>query len=254
MVYSGLSPIRLRRAFNNRITRYMARDLRRQTGFGPILTLGFDDVPRSAVKNGAAILAKHGVLATWFIGGSYETRGQPGEFFTRDDLLALADTGHEIACHGFQHLDYQTASLKEIQSDLEQNADFFDDIGLPPAQNFAFPFGRANPKSKAYCGARFDVCRGVTPGFCHSVVDANLLASVPLFSSSVSKEQTQTQLDLLARQGGVLSLFSHGVTEYPTKYDCTPAHLDFTLTYAASLGISVRTLSEAMSQLFPSAK
>jgi hypothetical protein len=61
----------------------------------PLVSVVFDDIPRSApVEGGRALLAR-GMRGTYFVAGGLEGRvaadGEP--FFTRDDLLGLAAAG-----------------------------------------------------------------------------------------------------------------------------------------------------------------
>ena len=245
-----ISPSRIRKAMVSRLSRFRATDLHRQTAAGPMLSLSFDDVPRTAVTTGAKILSRYGVPATWFVSGGLESTGPDGEFFMRDDLRALFQDGHELGCHGFSHIDHQESSMAEIRNDLDQNAAFFDAVGLPPARAFAYPFGRARPEAKAACGQRFEICRGVRPSFGRGVMDFNLLPSFPLYSRSLGLEETHKLIDDLANNGGLLSFFSHGVTDDPTVYDCTPGHLEDTLAYAQSLDIPIAPLTDAVRSIF----
>lgn len=251
MSTSLLSTERLRRAALNRMVRYVAKDVRHLKSSDPVLTISFDDVPRSAVTEGARILDQHGAKATWFVSGSFKADDSDGVYFSADDLRGLAREGHEIGCHGFDHLDFQQATPNEIAKDLDRNAAFFDGLGLQTARSFAYPYGRATPKAKKLCGERFAVCRSVHPGLCGKIVDVNLLPSYEFYDSCLDIDDVKNLLNQLAKSGGLLSLFSHGVCDTPAYYDCSPSLLQGTLEYASVLGIRILPLNQAIDRLYP---
>jgi peptidoglycan/xylan/chitin deacetylase (PgdA/CDA1 family) len=72
----------------------------------PILCFTFDDVLSSAATTGAHILESYGARGTYFVSASFTGReGLIGRFATRDELLAAAAAGHELACHTYSHLN-----------------------------------------------------------------------------------------------------------------------------------------------------
>ena len=50
----------------------------------------------------------------------------------------------------------------------------------------------------------------------------------------------------LSEKGGVLSLFSHGVTPDPGPYDCTPEQLDYVLRLAKQKGVVVKKMQDLL--------
>lgn len=233
------------------MVRYVAKDIRQLQSFNPVLTLSFDDVPKSAVTDGVRILDQYNAKATWFVSGSFETDDPDRAYFSASDLQRLADEGHEIGCHGFDHLDYQMATPDEVTRDLDRNAAFFEALGLKKAQSFAYPFGRTTPKAKQICNDRFAVCRGVHPGLCGKTVDVKLLPSYEFYDTCLDITDVKDLLGQIVKTGGLLSLFSHGVQEDPAYYDCSPTLLGQTLEYASTLGIQILPLNQAIERLYP---
>ena len=89
----------------------------------PLLTISFDDAPVSAARDGAEILKKHGVHGTYFI--STGLSGQDshlGRYTTAEDIKAVYDAGHEIACHTHTHIDCGRASARDIAQELQRIA------------------------------------------------------------------------------------------------------------------------------------
>ena len=121
----------------------------------------FDDVPQSACVEGARIVEDCGGRATYYICGGLAGLDRGDRYFDIDDLHRLHASGHEIASHGFAHIDYQEHTVAEVVADLDRNDDYFARSGLPAPRHFAYPFGSVSPQVKRHCAARFITSRGV---------------------------------------------------------------------------------------------
>lgn len=210
------------------------------------VSITFDDVPMTACQLGAEILENQNARATYFVSGKYADEGHLGRFHTIEVLKELASRGHEIACHGFGHLNYQRASEKEIVEDINANRVFFHNAGLPEAKTFAYPYGAVSPSVKRICGTQHQVCRGITAGINQRIMDSGLLKAVPLCDSTWSVAKSRTVLDQVKQEGGLLVFFSHGIETGPEYYDCSPMLLESTVKTARDLGIEIKPLSEAV--------
>jgi peptidoglycan/xylan/chitin deacetylase (PgdA/CDA1 family) len=110
------------------------------------LSVSFDDARASQI-DGAAVLARHGVKATFYLVPSSVERRVEG-------WKRLAANGHEMANHSLNHRcsgnfpfsrakaleDY---TLEEMRRELvEANARLADLLGVPPPESFAYPCGQ----------------------------------------------------------------------------------------------------------------
>ncbi len=238
--------------------RYMKSDLERR--FARILSrrpvalkpgvacvsMTFDDVPMTACRLGAEIMENQNAHATYFVSGKLAGKGHSGRFHTSEVLRDLASRGHEVACHGFGHLNYQNTSHKDIIEDINANRSYFQDEGLPEAQTFAYPHGGVSPSIKRLCGTQFQVCRGITAGINQRIMDSGLLRAVPLYESTWSVAKSQSVLNRVKKEGGLLVFFSHGIETDPGYYDCSPILLEGTVKIAKDLGIEIKPLNEAV--------
>lgn len=218
----------------------------------PIISLSFDDVPRSACTTGAKILAKYGATATWYVSGIFECDDASDRFHDQRCLQDLNAAGHEIACHGYAHLNYQATSATSIKEDLDRNLEYFDRSGLPAPRNFAYPYGCVSPSIKLICAKRFRSCRGIQTGINRTRVDLNLVRSVPFYSQSLSWAKTRALVDDVASNGGWLTFFTHAVTDRPSEFDCTPAHLEQMIAHVSALKIPLVSMNQALDTLFKS--
>ena len=151
-----------------------------------ILALSFDDVPMSAAIEGARILDRFGVRATYYVCGGIDPAEPGAPFADAATLQSLSRDGFEIGCHSFRHIDFQDHDLRALTTDLDRNARWFAENGLPEPRSFAYPYGRTRPLAKALCAGRFALCRGVKPAWVRGAFDAALAPSLPLFADAGS--------------------------------------------------------------------
>jgi peptidoglycan/xylan/chitin deacetylase (PgdA/CDA1 family) len=87
-----------------------------------VISFTFDDFPCTAKENGARILEANKVYGTFYV--SLGLAGQErniGRIGTQHEMLELSQSGHELACHTFSHLNcaYKTDNL--IREDCLKN-------------------------------------------------------------------------------------------------------------------------------------
>jgi peptidoglycan/xylan/chitin deacetylase (PgdA/CDA1 family) len=126
-----------------RITHRLARSFpARRVDFAPvrpIVSFSFDDVPVSALVNGAEVLERHGVRGTFFVAGGIagaEHDGQP--MLTTGDYRDLVRRGHEIGHHTFAHRTPWMLG-RGYSADLVRNDIYLAPILGTAPRNFAFP-------------------------------------------------------------------------------------------------------------------
>jgi peptidoglycan/xylan/chitin deacetylase (PgdA/CDA1 family) len=222
----------------------------------PVVSMTFDDMDVSGFTTGAGLMEEFGARATFYANGSLSNvySGTPVHFEFQD-LHSLYKAGHEIACHGFAHSDYQRVPAGEVEKDIALNRKFIVDHRLPAPRNFAYPFGNLNTRVKRQALSHFDSCRGVTGGINRSIADLGYLKAVPLYKASISLDQINMMLDSLVRFGGWLIFFTHGVRDNPGRYDTTSAQLAATLTQVSARKIPLLTTAASLAHLgFPGAR
>ncbi len=146
------------------------------------LSVTFDDFPRSAWETGGEILAKFGVLGTYYVSGGLADRlYRDIPHFTAGDLEAIAAAGHEIGCHTFDHISTLKAGSYAVAASISSNQDYV--AGVLPAlamRTFAYPFGDVSIGAKLHLRRRFGASRGVRPGFNGRQLELTNLRSFPL--------------------------------------------------------------------------
>jgi peptidoglycan/xylan/chitin deacetylase (PgdA/CDA1 family) len=215
----------------------------------PVISLTFDDYPRSALDLGGRILESEGISATYYTAfGLAKTDSASGTIGSLDDLAACVAAGHEIACHSYDHVDCQHASPDEIASNLARNRKVARDLGLPPLRHFAYPFGRFGVAGKRIAMESYASARTVVWGVNRVSIDLGLLKSVPIYSVSGSLRLT-SYLDELQARSGWLVLYTHDVSRRPSPYGSTPEELSSVIRRARAMGALILPVGAVVDQL-----
>jgi len=219
-------------------------------GTRPILSITFDDVPVSALTNGAPILEAHGARGTFYAAGGLAGRSDDeGTLMSADGYAALAARGHEVGCHTFLHPSVRTLSARRLAEDLERNARYLAGIpGGVVARNFAFPYAVAAPQARRVLARRFRSCRGGHPGINRRTVDRCYLRAVEI-RQETSIEALTAWIDDLVGDPGWLILFTHDVRPDPPVFGCTPETLERVIGLAQERGCAVLTVDAALEEL-----
>jgi len=214
----------------------------------PIVSFAFDDFPKSAISNGAAILESKGLAGTYYLSSSFAGRAVDGtEYYDMADLRRLIDNGHEIGCHTAAHLRVPTTPRAQLLADLESNARFvrerFGDLRMT---TFAFPFGDIDVASKLLLQSRFAACRATLPGVNFGSADLGALKAERLYSHSATAERIRTLISRAAKPRSWLIFYTHDVSDHPGPFGCSPALLETALNFALEAGLQVLTVRNAL--------
>ncbi len=216
----------------------------------PIVSFTFDDFPRSALYEGADMLAKHNWQATFYVAaGLAGVRNHHGQSFTDTDLKHLQTKGHEIAGHTYSHLDCGQSDEQQLLAEIEQNKSALREMGAKkPIEHFAWPYGTTNTANKTLLAKHFKSMRGVTPGVNRGRADLNCLKSTPLYSGAKLDYATNL-IEGLEKRPGWLILFTHDVRETPSKWGLTPAEFLGIIDAVKTSGASVLPVGKALERV-----
>jgi peptidoglycan/xylan/chitin deacetylase (PgdA/CDA1 family) len=217
---------------------------------GGLLSITFDDFPRTAWTQGAQVLAAHGAKATYYVCGGHEGGVFEGqEQFTRADLEACVASGHEIGCHGFNHLAATAPARDRFETAVEANRLYLLDRIGREATHFAYPYGYVSFRAKTVAAQRFVTARGVRGGFNRARVDRALIRAEGFESRKLARQPIAPLLAKVAACNGWLVLYSHDVSDRPSPFGCSPDDLHALLKLADTLGLTVATMSQAAALL-----
>jgi peptidoglycan/xylan/chitin deacetylase (PgdA/CDA1 family) len=230
---------------------YLPTKTVRNRSNAPLVSFTFDDIPDSALINGARVLEGHGVRGTFYVsGGLCGSRFQDWTFIGTDAVRTLLDLGHEVGCHTFSHPDVQTLTPKQAQREIEQNGEFLGRID-PRVRltNFAYPYGSVGLAQKGSVQSRFRSCRGVRHGINAGRIDLGHLRAVQLYNATLTESGIDAILDLAARQNGWVIFYTHDVAERPSEHGCSPRLLDVAVTKAKAAGYACLTVDAALDRI-----
>ena len=215
----------------------------------PMATICFDDVPKSAAET-ARLLSERKIKATYFVAASlFGKTDELGTYADANDILAVADLGHEIACHTYSHLDCGISSKTRVDNDLEQNQQTFARLGLPAPRTFAYPYGDVGIPAKRVINQRFLSGRALHHGL---VTDGSDLNQIPAIGIEGDKALQTIQYwvdQALKTPQSWLVLYTHDVQPSPTAFGCTPETFKAVLDLLEQGGFETVTYEEGAKRL-----
>ena len=212
-----------------------------------MLSLSFDDIPRSAWTQAGPILAEHGIKATYYVcGGLSGGRNLGLPQFEVEDLQAIHAAGHEIGCHTYEHVSTLTLSPAELDASLARNAAWVSErLDGYEMRTFAYPFGDCAMGAKAVIDRRFLCGRGVRDGINAGRADRNLLQAIGLESRRLPGYDLEKLVADAAASRGWLIAYGHDVSDAPTPYGCRPDDLDRLIRLAKAAGLDIQPVAAA---------
>lgn len=211
----------------------------------PMVTFAFDDTPASAVRRGAPILEARGVRgAYYFCAGLAGQHGHMGQYSTREDMVRVAEAGHEVGCHTYSHLDCGQASGALVADELELNAAILSDWGVADRlETFAFPYGDVGFPAKAEAAQRFTLSRALHHGLIEPGADLNQAPAIGI-EGEHGEETARHWLAKAAERKAWLVLFTHGVEDGVTGFGASADALARLVDEALEKGFEVVTAAE----------
>jgi peptidoglycan/xylan/chitin deacetylase (PgdA/CDA1 family) len=214
----------------------------------PIASFSFDDFPKSAVTQGAAILEGRGVRGSFYLSARFQGLTEDGiAYYDRDDLARLSDYGHEIGCHTASHIHAPDLAAARLAQELEANAAFLRDVlGDVRMTTFAFPFGDIDLRTKLFMQDRFAACRVTSPGINRGVADLGALRAVSLYSGSTDAERVRALVREAASPRSWLIFYTHDVSDSPSPFGCTPELMQSAVDMVVDAGFDVLPVKNAL--------
>jgi peptidoglycan/xylan/chitin deacetylase (PgdA/CDA1 family) len=216
----------------------------------PIASFTFDDFAKNAWQAGGRLVEDHGGHATYYMAGGLCGRPENGvPSFDADDLGELAESGHDIGCHTFDHISIPSYSRAAIEKSLADNLSYLKNAtGRSGMSSFAYPFGAASIRTKLLLRNKFAACRGIYPGVNAGWADFSQLSALCLHSTGLLIENYVRKA---ADRAGWLIFVGHDVSDRPSPYGCTPEVLKNALRMVSAAGIEILTMDAALQRLLP---
>lgn len=214
-----------------------------------IISFTFDDVPKTAVINGAKILNNYGIKGTFYLSlgllGGYSDVGLP--IADRNDIENLISDGHEIGDHTYSHLRAFEVSDEEYEESILRNREKMDVLfhGYK-FKSFAYPFGSVSPGKKRIVRKYYKIARGIEGGFNKSLIDKMLLKSYHLAGTKNRFGYYSRLIDKNLEEKSWLIFFTHEVQQNPTEFGCDEELLDLLLSKCLNNNCKILGISELL--------
>lgn len=214
----------------------------------PIVSFTFDDVPDTALTNGATILERYGARGTFYISGGLANRREADRtMINTAGCIELSRRGHELGCHTFTHPNLRHLSGDALARDIARNRDYLASIDpnhVP--RNFAYPYTAGSFRARSLLAREFRSMRGGLYGVNRGRVDRTYLRGIPLEQPETSVLALRNVIDDLVRNPGWAIFFGHDVSDQPTPYGCTPESFDALVRHAREAGCEILTVNAAL--------
>ncbi|MGY1762707.1 polysaccharide deacetylase family protein [Geodermatophilus sp. SYSU D00779] len=126
----------------------------------PLVSITFDDGWQSAYSRAVPRLEQYGYAGTFYVNpATIETP----DFMTAAELEALDREGHDVALHGYEHVDLTAISARRIDEQLRRGQESLAQAGLP-TEHLATPHGRSDAQVEWYARKYVQTLRGTETG------------------------------------------------------------------------------------------
>ena len=215
----------------------------------PIISITFDDFPKTAVTVGAREMEKRGMTGTFYTcAGLAGQTNHHGPQFDACDLPALEAAGHEIAGHTHDHMDCLNLTEQETRAEITKNKTALLEMGVTQSiDNFAYPYGQLSAEVKARLESEFNSLRGITDGVHAGSADLNELKSCGFYSGT--KDSVLNRIESLRTTPAWLTIFTHDIQDSPTQWGCTEDEFITLLNAVEVSGARVMTVRDALKTL-----
>lgn len=188
-----------------------------------IFSFTFDDVPISAATHGAKILEAANATGTYYVAlGMVKNASDKKKYIDENDIKALHQNGHNIACHTYSHLNLRQNSTADILQDCEMNTKMLTAIIQNEAiEHFAYPFGAVSLHGKKALGSKYKTLRTTDHGINVGSTDLTHLRTVSLCARDFSRETIRQAIEEAVNLKAWIIFFTHDIRENPSDWGST---------------------------------
>lgn len=225
----------------------------------PIISITFDDAPRTAMTNGVPILNRFDIKATFYVAmglsassaeGDRKDEAEEKTFLTSTDILELRRCGHDIGCHTYSHYILDRGTADSMALDAQRNVrKLCALLDASSIDHFSYPFGQVNFIAKKVLAENYRTMRSSRPGINQGSTDMYLLRAISIYDSTFNKEKIRQVIQKAERSGGWLIFYTHGVTDNPDAHSCTPEQLECLIKQCKLSSAEILTVSEAYTNI-----
>lgn len=217
----------------------------------PIVSISFDDFPRSAYSHGAAILEDRGVRGTYYVATGLSGLTTPHWTVASDaETVDLHRRGHEIGLHSHAHRAAASMRPAAFAADLAANRARLRRL-LPDLrrETYAYPYGLCGLMQKRHLAGTVRASRSVQEGINTGWMDLDFIKAVEISARAIDAERLDRWLDQVEAARGWLVFFTHDVSDTPSVYGTSLAMLARVVEGAQARGIDILPVGAALDRI-----
>ncbi len=217
----------------------------------PIVSITFDDVPRSAVENGLAILNQFDYTATFYVASGIGDSLDKEKFFLNSDHLhKLYQGGHEIACHTFSHNSLRFESKKVVELECKKNFEHISYV-LPDVKitNFSYPLGQISWFAQGALLKKFRSLRTTEQGINENEINFAHLKSINLYSKEFSRKKIARIIDQAIKKNAWVIFYTHDISDNYTDWGTSINDFKWFIQYCNKKNLDILTINEAIDKI-----
>lgn len=213
----------------------------------PLVSITFDDGWKSAYDNGVPLLDQFGYKATFYLNpAAIDTTS----FVNSDQVMALAKNGHELASHGYEHLNLTTLDTQSIDHQLQHAREYFKQVHNQQTTQFSVPFGSTDSQVGHYARSYYASLRGTESGMnTRQNFDPYNLLVLYIGNDTTSTKLADALAEAKASNGWLILVYHRVDTNTQGEPVISPAQFQQQLDTLKKSTLTVKTVSEAMQEI-----
>lgn len=213
-----------------------------------LVSVTFDDGWQSTHQNALPILEQNNIKSTQYIVTGFVNSPN---YMTLAEIRDFHQRGHQVASHTVHHYDLTTLGRKKLISELTQSKLYLErNIGAT-VSDIAAPYGAYNNTTITQVKKYYRSQRTSDVGFnTKSGFDSYRLRSQHI-TPSTTIEEFRNWINTAVTEKSWLILMYHNVDSSGSAYSVTPEMLNTQLAAIQEVGITSKTVNQALNELLP---
>lgn len=232
---------RVRSKLNREFAKIVSKKVSQFPASRKVVSFTFDDFPVSSIEYGAKVLEKVGGRGTFY--AAFGMSGS-GDIPPLQEMLSVAERGHELGCHTYSHLNCGEVSCADVKVDCEKNQEVARKYLRRSMKSFAYPFGEYRATTKKVIGEIYTTARTVEPGINKGRVDMNSLYAIPIDIRG-GIDLVEKWVGKLEEDGGWAVFFTHEIVDRPSEFGSTQKLFSRAVDCCVEAGFEFMTVGEA---------
>lgn len=213
----------------------------------PLVSITFDDGWESAYNNGVPLLDQFGYKGTFYLNpAAIDTTS----FMNSEQVTTLAKSGHELASHGYEHLNLTTLDIQSIDYQLRHAGEYFKQVHNQQATQLSVPFGGTDNQVSHYARSYYASLRGTESGInTRQNFDPYALLVLYIGNDTTPAKLADALAEVKASNGWLILVYHRVDTNTQGEPVISPAQFQQQLDTLKKSNLTVKTVSEAMQEI-----